>query len=379
MADNEELAQIVRTEVTNALEEVFGPLLLNIAKMLRDVAVDVKTIHSGLNDVRASVENQPMGSPSPTGFEDLKSWLVENLISRISVAPAAVQAVARTTQVATADEEEEDEGDIALQGALDKALKDLRWDEEEEEEPVTPSPQLTLLMAAQPTHASVDTSNITEALQSDIRGVTEEIQTQFAKIDKTLGRFFQTSQKNSKEILEILNNLSENLGQLEDKVGTAASSTGRASAQPSSYSAQPSSYSTPSYSSAPSPTPKPKPKPSSKPEPQSSTPVGGTSPVSGGASSGEEKEQDLKALNDFIEFMRGAAELNPKDVSKKIEEVRDAILMERTTEAPYRGQAARVLRQILSISKSEMASRMLSEGAREDIVKQVEVLIGRID
>ena len=63
---------------------------------------------------------------------------------------------------------------------------------------------------------------------------------------------------------------------------------------------------------------------------------------------------------------------------KTVEDTRDKLLFERSSEAPYRGFAAKAFREILGIIKSEKDFSTLSLQASQDIIHQLELLYERV-
>ena len=70
--------------------------------------------------------------------------------------------------------------------------------------------------------------------------------------------------------------------------------------------------------------------------------------------------------------------INPKDAINEIEKLRDAIIAERTTEAPYRVTASRMMREIIFSLGREKSRKILTDGTATHVVKQLEVLLNHI-
>ncbi|MHA2366712.1 MAG: hypothetical protein ACXAC7_22355, partial [Candidatus Hodarchaeales archaeon] len=210
---------------------------------------------------------------------------------------------------------------------------------------------------------------VREEISKSLGEISNEIKTQFDKIDRTLGRFFQKSVTDSKEVKELLTALSESNRQVKPtraKVSTPTSydtRTDQPQAKSPSYKILPTTDHTPT-------SPIQDTRATSRSTPSYTAP----------AFSGEESDiaKDKEATFNLTNVIK-QGNISPRDALSKLERLRDTILFDRTSEAPYRGHAAKTLREALSIVKMERGSRILSEQASNDIIQLLEGLSERIN
>ncbi|MHA2103616.1 MAG: hypothetical protein ACW981_09315, partial [Candidatus Hodarchaeales archaeon] len=122
-----------------------------------------------------------------------------------------------------------------------------------------------------------------------------------------------------------------------------------------------------------------------------STPAKTTTPVSEPSSSyatsrstqasfttsGKEFDSDIDRIGTVIEYFN-QGNINPKDAIYTIEQLRDAIITERSEEAPYRVTASKMTREIIFALTREKSRRVLTDGTSTHVIKQLEVFLDHV-
>ncbi|MHA1991017.1 MAG: hypothetical protein ACXACX_06110 [Candidatus Hodarchaeales archaeon] len=299
MTNKEEIAEIVKKELTTTLEETFGPLLLEIAKNLK-----TKTGTSNEED-----------SPLMTEVIALKlqTQMLRNQMNDISQNMGLPLPEQVTNQ--------------------------------------------SFVPEASP-KAQIDDQVIRKVVQEEINQINTTVLNEFQNIDKILARFFKKSVADNKQIMTILEGASSGQPPTQTKQErrpVKATQVVRETTIPAS---------------TPAKTTTPVSEPSSSYATSRSTQASFTT-------SGKEFDSDIDRIGTVIEYFN-QGNINPKDAIYTIEQLRDAIITERSEEAPYRVTASKMTREIIFALTREKSRRVLTDGTSTHVIKQLEVFLDHV-
>lgn len=299
-----EFSELIRSEINLALNEKFGPLLLEIAKILKSVSNDLQQL---------------------------------NLASQNNFKNANLETSAATAQKGIDPE--------ALRGVFQ------------------------------------------EELSNSYSQIANTIDSQFKRIDNTLGRFFQktlTDATDMKKTLKTINSARLQFnkeGQNQGLVNTNLSKENRTELSPylkksaldPDYKDQLVPTARHLYSNQTARTLSTTKQIDKKPVTNSNT----ATYVKSTYAQDFDKQEDLDQTKKFISNLK-KGNVSPRDALAKLEHIRDKILFERPEEPSYRGQVARGLREALSLIKMERGSRILSDDITNELVLILESLANAI-
>ncbi|MFW9927877.1 MAG: hypothetical protein ACFFD1_00630 [Candidatus Thorarchaeota archaeon] len=316
MSDTNDITNIIKKELQKSLDEVFGPLLVEVAK-------NIKGLQSSI------------GSPE------------EN--------PLLTELVA-----------------IKLQSQLIKAqLNDIS-------QKIGLSP-IKSIQQKQTEAINQSASNFTDEklkniFQEEITQINEFLMNEFQNIDKTLARFFKKVVSDNKLILDELLKLkgdfvSNKTEVIEKKIQEPS--------QPSYRSPKyvPESLEETKPVSTPSVTKEYKPVEPASPVASSTYSSMPLSPVANFGN--QDVDADIQEIHNVIQYF-GQGNINPKDAIFKIEQLRDSIIAERVKEAPYRVTASRTLREAIFALNREKGRGVLTDGTTTQVIKLLEVLLEHV-
>ncbi|OLS19948.1 MAG: hypothetical protein HeimC3_42740 [Candidatus Heimdallarchaeota archaeon LC_3] len=222
--------------------------------------------------------------------------------------------------------------------------------------------------SASPT-AKIDEEKIRSIIHEELDSINSTILGEFQNIDKILARFFKKSVADNKNILAEIKNSKTGIVQREEPLNVAQ----REEVIRKEPIQQKPVYKEPSSSqSAPS-----QPAPS-QPAQVERTPASYSTPSSNITTFGnQDRDNDIDKINVMINYFN-QGNINPKDAIYQIEKLRDDIIVERTSEAPYRVTTSRMTREIIFALGREKSRRILTDGTATHVVKQLEVLLNHI-
>lgn len=428
MSQISEISQIIRKEITTSIDSSIGPVLLEIAKYVKNInnkviedTNTILTLQSWLNDqlnrIQKAISNPNSSNTISQGSQiigsDSKEFKPEELNGlETELAELRLQNQLITNQLYD-----------VLQALGQDSKTSPVSDRDNQSESVLKEPSVM--------KSNLDLEKILRAIiKEELREVNTLFREEFNKIDMTLGKFFQKTVSDNKLVVDMIKQLQDFQATapiLQEPQRVIPSTTPiNTSEQVKKSSNSPlSPYTTPlsqeKVSTFPTPiavnpvedlktpvifsernvnterrtltsTPRKfiepvkqsipiEPQNIEEQIPKESPPVPATTRISKPSQipyNDPDTADDIENITNMIHFFQ-KGDITPKDAIENLESLRDSILFDRKKEAPYRVTASRVLREALSDLNRERNRHVLTDGAHIQIVKLLTTLLSHIE